>query len=60
MYFDVDKNGKFYIMDLAKCDYQTIRKALQVYANHQGGYVSVKPEEYTKAKSLLSQLPKVE
>ena len=54
MYFDIDANGKFYIMGLSKSEYQTVRKALKAYANHQGGFVAPKiPEEYSKAKNLL-------
>lgn len=60
MYFDIDKDGRFYLMDLSKSEYQTIRKALKAYANHQGGFVSVESKEYTQAKSVLSYLPKVE
>ena len=40
MYFDIDANGKFYIMGLSKSEYQTVRKALKAYANHQGGFVA--------------------
>ena len=60
MYFDIDKDGRFYLMELTKSEYQTIRKALKVYANHQGGFTAVESKEYTKAKSVLSHLPKVE
>lgn len=60
MYFDIDANGKFYIMGLSKSEYQTVRKALKAYANHQGGFVVPKiPEEYSNAKNLLSRLPEV-
>lgn len=60
MYFDIDVNDKLYIMDLSKSEYQTIHKALKAYANLQGGFVAPKiPEEYSKAKNLLSRLPEV-